>query len=112
MNRASDQKFWRIVACLTATQTGSVSVSVSLGIPVLKDVSAPTDLQRRRVCGCCGVNRDRYLRIAANKMSQKTAQETSISAVLPEISIYLYIYIYNASERSSLVSHKLQQTLV
>jgi hypothetical protein len=106
MNRASDQKFWRIVACLTATQTGSVSVSVSLGIPVLKDVSAPTDLQRRRVCGCCGVNRDRYLRIAANKMSQKTAQETSISAVLPEISIYIYIYIMPVSAPlSSLINY-------
>jgi hypothetical protein len=30
MNRASDQKFWRIVACLTATQTGSLSLSLSL----------------------------------------------------------------------------------
>ncbi len=40
MNRARDQKFWRIVACLTATQTGSLSLSLSLslGIPGLKDV--------------------------------------------------------------------------
>jgi hypothetical protein len=64
MNRVRDQKFWRIVACLTATQTGSLSLSLSLslGIPVLKDVSASKSSRLLR-----GVNRDRYLRIAANK---------------------------------------------
>jgi hypothetical protein len=30
MNRVRDQKFWRIVACLTATHTGSLSLSLGI----------------------------------------------------------------------------------